>query len=65
MPLFCFHVCNGNGFTEDEVGKVVLDLSAARREAITSLRSILAADMNTGHVNMPPLSRSRMTSAVS
>ncbi|HEX8258118.1 MAG TPA: hypothetical protein VF589_10835 [Allosphingosinicella sp.] len=52
MPRFYFHVCNGNGFTEDSGGKVLPDLPAARQEAITSLRSILAADMNMGHVNM-------------
>ena len=34
MPLFFFHVCNGNGFVEDEEGRDLPDEAAARAIAI-------------------------------
>jgi len=34
MPRFYFHVCNGNGFTEDEEGQELADVEAARARAV-------------------------------
>ena len=52
MPLFFLHVCNGDGFTEDDVGHDLPDLAAARQEAIQGLRSIMADEMKNGILNM-------------
>jgi hypothetical protein len=48
MPLFYLHVCNGNGFVEDEEGTEFPDLAAARLAAIDGLRDILAAEVRAG-----------------
>ena len=52
MPLFYLHVCNGDGFTEDELGHELPNLEAARHEAIQGLRSIVADEMKNGILNM-------------
>ena len=52
MPRFYLHVCNGNGFTEDEEGAELPNLKAARDQAIDGLRDIMASEMRQGEVNM-------------
>ena len=48
MPRFYLHVCNGNGFTEDEEGAEIADLAAARLIAVDGLRDILAGEIRAG-----------------
>jgi len=52
MPRFYFHVCNGNGFDQDEEGLELPDVEAARAEAIRSARSIMADDVQRGMLDM-------------
>ena len=52
MPRFYFHVCNGAGFVEDEEGLDLTDLEAARAEAARSARSIMAADVQRGMLDL-------------
>ena len=52
MPLFYLHVCNGNGFVQDEEGQDFADLEAARAEAVKSARSIMASDVQRGMLDL-------------
>ena len=52
MPRFYLHVCNGNGFVQDEEGQELPDLEAARAEAIRSARSIMASDVQRGMLDL-------------
>lgn len=52
MPRFYFHVCNGTGFVEDEEGRELPDLEAARQEAIKGARSIMADDLYRGQLDL-------------
>ena len=52
MPRFYFHVCNGNGFTEDPEGQELPDKLAARKEAVRGLRDITAGEMMRGEMNL-------------
>ena len=52
VPLFYFHVCNGNGFTEDEDGLDLPSVPAARAVAINALRDLLAGELRSGTLNM-------------
>ena len=52
MPMFYLHVCNGEGFAEDDEGSELPDLQAARARAITGLRDIMSSEMKQGLVNM-------------
>jgi len=52
MPRYFFHVCNGNGFVEDEEGQELPDLEAARKIAIKSARDIMAADVQRGMLDL-------------
>lgn len=52
MPRFYFHVCNGNGFTEDDEGQDLPDIDAARLAAIHSARDIMAADVQRGILDL-------------
>jgi hypothetical protein len=52
MPRYYFHVCNGTGFTEDEEGQDLPDREAARAEAIRNARSIMAADVQRGMLDL-------------
>ena len=52
MPRFYLHVCNGNGFTEDDEGMDLPDASAARLAAIKDLRDIGAFEMQMGEMNL-------------
>jgi len=52
MPRYYFHVCNGHGFTEDEVGSEHPSLAAARANAISGLRDIMSSEMKRGDLNL-------------
>ena len=52
MPHFYLHVCNGDGFVEDQQGQDLPDLEAARRKAVEGLRRIAATDLRSGQLNM-------------
>ena len=52
MPRFYLHVCNGNGFVEDEEGADLPDAEAARLRAIEGLRDLLASELRDGELNM-------------
>jgi Domain of unknown function (DUF6894) len=51
MPLYYLHVCNGNGFVEDEEGQELADLDAARAAAIHGARDIMSADIRRGELD--------------
>lgn len=51
MPRFFFHVCNGNGFTEDEEGRELSDEAAARLVALAGARDIMAEEMRAGQLD--------------
>ena len=51
MPHYYFHVCNGNGFIEDEEGRDLPDDSAARDVAVSGARDIMAEEMRSGQLN--------------
>jgi hypothetical protein len=51
MPRFYFHICNGDGFTEDEEGLELADDIAARAFALVNARDIMAAEMRAGQLN--------------
>jgi hypothetical protein len=52
MPLFYFHVRNGLGFTRDEEGKVLPDVEAAREVALRGARSLIAAEVAEGRLDL-------------
>jgi hypothetical protein len=52
MPTFYFHVCDGHRFDEAEEGHELPDVEAARREAIKSLRDLIAGDVCRGEANL-------------
>jgi Domain of unknown function (DUF6894) len=52
MPRFYFHICNGNGFTEDEEGQELPSVEAARLAAIRSARDIMCADLQRGFLDL-------------
>lgn len=50
MPLFFMHLCNGDGFVEDETGTEHQDLAAARGNAVRSLRDVTADEARGGKI---------------
>jgi len=52
MSRFYLHVCNGNGFTEDEEGSEYADIQAARAAAVAGLRDIMASELKRGELNL-------------
>jgi hypothetical protein len=52
MPRYYFHVCNGNGFVQDEEGEELPNVDAARLAAIRSARSIMASDVQRGILDL-------------
>jgi hypothetical protein len=52
MSRFYLHVCNGNGFIEDEEGSDLPDASAAREKAIAGARDIMAAEIQLGELDL-------------
>lgn len=51
MPRFFFHIVNGNGETRDEEGVELPDLAAARREALSGIRSMLREELTHGMID--------------
>lgn len=52
MPRFYMHVCNGNGFVEDEEGRELPDAETARSEAIVAARDVMANDLRGGELDL-------------
>jgi len=52
MPRFFFHVCDGTGFIEDEEGRELPDLAIARSAALKGARSIMADELQRGHLDL-------------
>lgn len=52
MPKFFLHICDGNGFVEDEEGAEWPDLAAARASAIEGLRDVLAGGLRGGTLDL-------------
>ncbi|HEX8215155.1 MAG TPA: hypothetical protein VF582_06750 [Allosphingosinicella sp.] len=52
MPRYYFHICNGNGFAEDEEGVELADDEAARRVAYKGARDVMAADVQRGELDL-------------
>ena len=52
MPLYFFHICDGDGMTEDEEGRELAGVDAARAEAIRGARSLMAGDVQNGLLNL-------------
>jgi hypothetical protein len=48
MPLYYFHLLNGEGHTADEVGQELPDLEAARRHGLKALGQIVAEALGEG-----------------
>jgi len=57
MPRFHFHVFNGTGETRDEEGVLLPDLEAARREALSGIRSILSEELGRGMIDFAGMVR--------
>lgn len=52
MPVFYLHVCNGNGFIEDEEGHDLADADAARARATAGARDIMSEEMRGGQLDL-------------
>ena len=52
MPRFYMHVCNGNGFIEDEEGRELPDAETARSEAVAAARDVMANDLRGGELDI-------------
>ncbi len=49
---YFMHICNGNGFVEDQEGRELADDAMARAEAIAAARDVMAGDMRTGLLDL-------------
>jgi hypothetical protein len=52
MPVFYFHVCDGEGFCEDPQGRDLPNEQAARAEALRSTRSLMVDRLMQGKLNL-------------
>jgi hypothetical protein len=52
MGRFYFHICNGQGYLEDEEGQECADAEAARRVALASARDIMMSELRDGILNL-------------
>lgn len=52
MPRYYMHVCNGNGFVEDQEGVELADRNAARAKAIEAARDVMAGDLRRGELDL-------------
>ncbi len=48
MPLFYFHLLNGDGYVRDDEGKELADLDAARRHGLRALGQVAADELARG-----------------
>jgi uncharacterized protein DUF6894 len=46
------HICNGQGFVEDEEGRELADDAAARAEAVAAARDVMAGDLREGRLDL-------------
>lgn len=46
------HICNGQGFVEDEEGRELADDAAARAEAVAAARDVMASDLREGRLDL-------------
>lgn len=46
------HICNGNGFLEDDEGVELADQREARRKATLSARDMMTADIRDGRLDL-------------
>lgn len=49
---YYMHICNGEGFVEDEEGREFADDAAARAEAIAAARDVMAGDLREGRLDL-------------
>ena len=49
---YWFDVRNGNGLTLDEEGQIALDADAARKIAVSSIRSIIGEEVAVGRLDL-------------
>jgi hypothetical protein len=52
MPRFLFHADDGVGYVEDEEGRDLPDLEAARLEALKGAGGIIADEMTKGRTDV-------------
>jgi hypothetical protein len=52
MARYHFHIHDGAGFVEDEEGRELPDLEAARREGLRGIRSIVSEDLMNGVLDL-------------
>jgi hypothetical protein len=52
MPRYYLHICNENGFTEDDEGLDLPDLDTARLKAIEGLKDVLATELLEGELDL-------------
>ena len=52
MPRFHLKIFNGAGEAPDEEGQELANLAAARAEAIRGIRSLLAAELSEGKIDL-------------
>lgn len=52
MSRYHFHLQNGGGFVEDEEGRELPGVEAARAEAVKDIRSIISEEVREGVVDL-------------
>jgi hypothetical protein len=52
MPRYFFHIHNGTGLTEDQEGRELPDIAAAREEAVSGIRSIVSEEALRGQLDL-------------
>lgn len=52
MPQFYLHIYNDHGDAEDDEGLEVPSLAVAREKAVQGIRSLLAAEVENGSINL-------------
>jgi hypothetical protein len=52
MPRYFFQIHNGTGLTEDQEGRELPDLAAARAEAVSGIRSIVSEEALEGQLDL-------------
>ena len=52
MPLYRFHICDGEGFCEDLEGIELVDREAAYAEALRGARSLMVDEIIQGRLNL-------------